>query len=103
MRTLSCEWPLYLTAAAFVLLPGCEVLDYCLGTDYATLSGLLEQVRVAFGITTIIWIVYLVACLVARPLRDVSAEKPWKPRDDFHIEIKNDEDQAKPTSQNLPK
>jgi len=28
--------------------------------------------------------------------------KPWKPSEDFHIEIKNDEDQAKPTSQNLP-
>ena len=102
MRTLSWEWPFYLTAAAFVFLPGCEVLDYFLGRDYATLEGLLEQVRLAFAITAIVWIVYLVACLVARPLRDISSEKAWKPGADFHIEIKNDQDADRFPPQNLP-
>ena len=102
MRTLSCEWPIYLTVSAFVFLPGCEVLDYCLGSDLFTLKGLLGQVNLAFGITAIVWIVYLVACLASRPLRDVSGEKAWNPGDDFHIEIKNDEHQVKPTPQNLP-
>ena len=36
-----------------------------------------------------------------RQIRDASAEGLWKASEDFHIEIKNDEDEAKSTPQNL--
>jgi len=78
---------------AFVFLPGCEVLGYCSGSDLFTLKDLLGQVKLAFDITAIVWVIYLIACLISPPLRDVSAEEPWKPSKDFHIEVSKGDEQ----------
>jgi len=93
MRKLSCEWSIYLTVFAFILCPGWNILFLVIGRENFNANNLLEDIRLAVFITTIVWLIYGVACLLASPLRDVSAEESWKPSEDFHIEVSEDENQ----------
>ncbi|TKJ34662.1 MAG: hypothetical protein CEE38_17485 [Planctomycetes bacterium B3_Pla] len=41
-------------------------------------------------LTIATWFIYGVACLLASPLRDMSAEEPWKPSEGFQIGVSKD-------------
>ena len=82
MRKLSCEWPIGLTVFAFIF-PFFYVLDR---------KEFVEEVRCAVACTIIIWFIYGVACLFARPLRDISKKKPWRPSKDFHTQTHKGDD-----------
>ena len=93
MRRLSCDWPIYLTVFAFILCPMWNIFFVVLGPEKFNAKNFLEDIRVAVFVTTIVWLIYGVACLLAKPLRDPSEEEPWKPGEDFHIEVSKDENQ----------
>ncbi len=90
MRKLSYKWPVWLTL--FAAAPPVFYVYHRIGKpEIFSATELAEKVVGAVGIALIVWLVYGVACLLASPLRDTSKEKPWKPSEDFHIEIHKDE------------
>lgn len=98
MRRLSYKWPVWITVLAFAL-PGFYIYYRVLKpTIFGTpmiFNGeeFLGKVLAAVFFSIIAWFIYGIACLLTSPLRDVSAEEPWKPSNDFHIEINKDENQ----------
>lgn len=89
MRKLSCDWPIYLTVFAFGIFPGpgWHFLIMVINFESFNAKDLFEDIRLGVVATTMIWFIYGIACLLAKPLHDVSSEEPWKPSNDFHIDV----------------
>ncbi len=82
MRKLSCKWPVWLTVFS-IALPVFYVLHRIGKPQIFRGDEFAEKVVAAVGCTMITWFIYGVTCLFARPLRDISKEKPWRPSKDF--------------------
>lgn len=89
MRKLSCKWPLWLTLFAFAQ-PVFYVFFRIGKPQIFNTSELAEKILAAVVLTILIWFIYGIACLLTSPLRDTSDEKPWKPNENFHIEVNKD-------------
>ena len=83
VRKLSCKWPLRITALAFAM-PAFYIFHRLGKPDIFSPSELAEKVIVVVAWTMLTWLIYGVGCLFARPLRDTSVERPWKPNKDGH-------------------
>ena len=94
MRKLSLKWPVWLTVFA-LLSPAFYVIFRIGKPEIFHANELVEKVVGSIGIVLIVWFSYGIACLLAKPLRDTSQEKPWKPGDDFHIEVNKGNEQKK--------
>lgn len=88
MRKLDHTVPLWLTIFAFLLCPAWNLYFMIIGSSPLGLAQILDEIRVAGFIAVVAWLIYGIACLLARPLRDTSAEEPWTPSEDFHIDIR---------------
>lgn len=91
MRKLSCKWPVWSTVFS-VALPVFYVLHRIGKPQIFRVEELAEKVVAAVGCTMITWFIYGVACLFARPLRDISKEEPWRPSKDFPALCHKDDD-----------
>jgi len=86
MRKLSRKWPVYLTL--FAIAPPAFYVFFRIGKpEIFNNTELAEKVAATVVLVILTWFIYGIACLLASPLRDTSAEKPWKPNEDFNIDV----------------
>ena len=93
MRKVSCKPYVYVNIFIWFWFVGMELIPLLLGNSFIGIKGILGQIQVAAYITLLSCLFYGIACLLAKPLRDPSAEEPWKPSENFHIDVwKGDEE-----------
>ena len=86
MRKLSHKWPMYLIL--FAIAPPVFYVFFRIGKpEIFNTTELIEKVAAAVVFVILTWFFYGIACLLASPLSETSAEKPWKPNEDFHIDV----------------
>ena len=87
MRKVSCKAYVYVNIFIWFWFVGMELIPLLLGNNFIGIKGILGQIQIAIYITLLSCLIYGIACLLAKPLRDTSNEEPWKPSKDFHIDV----------------